>query len=107
MCGNKELGIIFYQIVDRHKQGQQPVRGECGLRLVKNIEAVPLKTIGYERQKRLPVRLFVERNTAVTEKIAVLIQIRCRVVEVFSTQKETVLRISGLYGRYELMKVRM
>ena len=106
MCGNKELGIGFYQIVDRHKQGQQPVRGECGLRLVKNIEAVPLKT-SYERQKRLPVRLFVERNTAVTEKIAVLIQIRCRVVEAFTTQKETVLRISGLYGRYELMEVRM
>ena len=54
MCGNKELGIGFYQIVDRHKQGQQPVRGECGPRLVKNIEAVPLKTIGYERKNDSP-----------------------------------------------------
>ena len=107
MRGNKELGIGFYQIVDRHKQGQQPVRGVCGRGLVKNIVSVPLNTFGYERQKRLPVRLFVERNTAVTEKIAVLIQKCCRVVEALSTQKETVLRISGLYGRYELMEVRM
>lgn len=90
MGGDDELRPVLYELMDPSQGGQAVLGGERRFGLVEQVEPVGSEAVEQDRQKRLAMRLLVQRGAALgAEGIAVeLLEVAGRREQTLGAQKE-------------------
>ncbi len=114
MGRNDELTARLDEFMHPCEHRQLSHRGQGGLRLVQYIEPAISETMEHERQERLPVRLLMERSTAVRRiepfrvgrRSCNLIHITRQLICRLGPEEKSVLRSIGTPNRTERLEQR-
>lgn len=86
MRNDKKLCPLFCTTINFHQQCQLPLRRQCSLRLIKEVQSIRPKIVLCKRQEALPVGFLMILCRRVTN-ICILLFLCCNIVKTFCPQK--------------------
>ena len=108
MGGDDKLGVLLDKLVDVHKQGHQPIRGEGRFRFIQQVNSVAAKAVFHKGEEALSMGLSVERSLPIAGAylrselfFVYLVNIAGSILEALRAQKEAVLRV-GAAGKGDI-----
>src|SRR5918999_2824669 len=106
MRRDDELRFVLHEVVHPREHRHLPGGRECGLRFIKNVEAMALEPIHEKRHEGLAMRLRVKGPPSVILGYVETVDLRSNVEEALRSEKIAVFRTPDAFrGVNELMQL--